>query len=89
MVIDISNISYLLEKNQIFTIKDRNELKSSIISLIKDYITNNILDISTPNFDNKLALLLFVLLSLFSIILNLFTGLLLKMKSGSMVSFNS
>lgn len=54
-MIDISNIRYLLEKDTIFTIKDINQLKSSIISLFEDYTINNILDISFPNFDKKLT----------------------------------
>lgn len=54
-MLDISTISYLLEKDKIFTIKDINELKSSIISLFEDYTIHNILDISSPNFDKNLT----------------------------------
>ena len=48
-------ISMLIEDQQIFTQQDIKELKQSIYILFKNYIFDNILEFSSPSFDNNLT----------------------------------
>lgn len=51
----INNIVETLEEKRIFTNKDTNEFTNSITCIFKDYVLNNILDMSNPDFDKNLT----------------------------------
>ena len=54
IVNDINVINELVEESKIFTTKEYKELKHSITILFKNYILDNIINISSPQFDDKL-----------------------------------